>query len=77
MSGKAQETNWKYQLCLTCFKLSNMMQTQIEDGLKLHFLNMVPLESLKHVRNFFFKAKILRNKQTGAKVKQTEFKKGF
>ena len=53
------------------------MQTQIEDGLKLHFLNMVPLESLKHVRNFFFKAKILRNKQTGAKVKQTEFKKGF
>ena len=47
-----------------------MMQTQIEDGLKLHFLNMVPLESLKHVRNFFFKAKILRSKQTGAKVKQ-------
>ena len=47
-----------------------MMQTQIEDGLKLHFLNMVPLEIMKHVRIFFFKAKILRSKQTGAKVKQ-------
>ena len=47
-----------------------MMQTQIKDGLKLYFFNMVRLESLKHVRNFFFKAKILRSKQTGAKVKQ-------
>ena len=28
-------------------------------------------------QKFFFKAKILRSRQTGAKVKQTEFKKGF
>ena len=47
-----------------------MMQRQIEDSLKLHIYNMVSLESLVHVRNFFFKVKILRSKQTGAKVKQ-------
>ena len=44
---------------------------------KIAFFQHGPVGDNETCQKFFFKAKILRSRQTGAKVKQTEFKKGF
>ena len=51
---RAQEEVENIELCLRCFIITDMMQRKLEDSLKLHFSNMVPLVIMKHVRKKIF-----------------------